>query len=77
MLKEKDREKPEEVKGGGGGLGGKEPGYSFRAGRQSKKYWLGGRIQFFLRVGKRKVVNDMCQYLSYRMKEKLWKILTS
>lgn len=76
MLKEKDREKPEEVKGGGG-FGGKEPGYSFRAGRQSKKYWLGGRIQFFLRVGKRKVVNDMCQYLSYRMKEKLWKILTS
>lgn len=76
MLKEKEREKPEEV-GGGGGFGGKEPGYSFRAGRQSKKYWLGGRIQFFLRVGKRKVVNDMCQYLSYRMKEKLWKILTS
>lgn len=73
MLKEKDREKS----GGGGGFGGKEPGYSFRAGRQSKKYWLGGRIQFFLRVGKRKVVNDMCQYLSYRMKEKLWKILTS
>lgn len=63
MLKEKDREKPEEVKGGGR-FGGKEPGYSFRAGRQSKKYWLGGRIQFFLRVGKRKVVNDMCQYLS-------------
>ena len=62
MLKEKDREKPGEVKGGG--FGGKEPGYSFRAGRQSKKYWLGGRIQFFLRVGKRKVVNDMCQYLS-------------
>ena len=76
MLKEKEREKPEEVKGGGGGFGEKEPGYSFRAGRQSKKYWLGGRIQFFLRVGKRKVVNDMCQYLSYRMKEKLWKILT-
>lgn len=76
MLKEKDREKSEEVKGGGG-FGEKEPGYSFRAGRQSKKYWLGGRIQFFLRVGKRKVVNDMCQYLSYRMKEKLWKILTS
>ena len=77
MLKEKEREKPEEVKGGGGGFGEKEPGYSFRAGRQSKKYWLGGRIQFFLRVGKRKVVNDMCQYLSYGMKEKLWKILTS
>ena len=77
MLKQKDREKPEEVKGGGGRFGGKEPGYSFRVGRQSKKYWLGGRIQFFLRVGKRKVVNDMCQYLSYRMKEKLWKILTS
>ena len=48
----------------GGGFGEKEPGYSFRAGRQSKKYWLGGRIQFFLQVGKRKVVNDMCQYLS-------------
>lgn len=76
MLKEKDREKPEEVKGGGD-LGGRSRVSFFRAGRQSKKYWLGGRIQFFLRVGKRKVVNDMCQYLSYRMKEKLWKILTS
>ena len=46
------------VDGRGGGCGA---GLLFPGGKTKKEILVRREIQFFLRVGKRKVVNDMCQ----------------
>lgn len=48
MLKEKDREKPEEVKGGGGGFGGKEPGFLFPGGKTKQEILVRREDTIFL-----------------------------
>ena len=46
MLKEKDREKPEEVKGGG--FGGKEPGFLFPGGKTKQEILVRREDTIFL-----------------------------